>query len=79
MQERTCYIKEVSTIRLDIKSIPTLKVNSLREQVVSHYGKPAVCRVFPAHGKRQETHSNAFAMRFSRKHTAKAAQKHLAW
>jgi hypothetical protein len=28
MQERTCYIKGVSTIRLDIKSMPTLKVNS---------------------------------------------------
>jgi hypothetical protein len=28
MQEQTCYIKGVSTIRSDIKSIQTLKVNS---------------------------------------------------
>jgi hypothetical protein len=40
-----------------------------------HYGKPGLRRAFRTHGEGQETHGKAFAVRFSRKRTAKRTRR----
>jgi hypothetical protein len=49
-----------------------------RRRVRSHYGKPGLRRAFRTHGKGQETHGKAFAVRFSWKRTAKRTRRHFA-
>jgi hypothetical protein len=46
--------------------------------VSTHYRNQRDCRASAAHGKGDKTHGKGFAVRFSRKRTAKSTQQQIA-